>query len=143
MDLKISLTSEKLLCKIFSLKGKLNIEWKILFNYKLEWCNIFILGGIMKKMKLKVREEAKKHLKDMFDILNSKPLSEEHMSKTTAEGCGAYCMVTCAYYCRPVCTSQCTEFCSTMCDRHCANGNLAMPGGGSPFCESSNEPLWY
>ena len=55
------------------------------------------------KKKLIVRDEVKKHLKEMYDILDAKPLSNEQLSKMTAGdgGCGAYCMVTCAYFCRP------------------------------------------
>ena len=67
------------------------------------------------KKKLIVRDEAKQHLKKMYDILDSKILNNEQLFKTTAgvEPCGAYCMVTCAFYCRPSCATQCEEWCIT------------------------------
>ena len=75
----------------------------------------------MKKKKLKVRPEVKNHLKKMYDILDAKSLSAEHLVKMTAgEGCGAVCMHTCSYYCRPTCTAQCTTYCSTACELYCS-----------------------
>ncbi|MGD2090597.1 MAG: hypothetical protein PVH61_30775 [Candidatus Aminicenantes bacterium] len=78
----------------------------------------------MKKTKLKVRDEAKQHLKEMYDILKTKHLSDEHLAETTAgNGCGALCQVTCAYFCRPACETQCERFCITGtmmdCDTRC------------------------